>query len=85
MAQLGLPAGRLVSKVKNFPKTDQIEKFDQCQQPAKWAQLLAAGLKPGRSVDSSGLGAICIRSFTTAAFPATLFALFYYLDISCDQ
>jgi hypothetical protein len=83
VSQLGLPAGRLVSKLKNFPKTDQVEKFDQRQKPAKWAQLLAAGLKFGRSVDSSGPGATGTRSFTTAAFPATLFALFYHLGTSC--
>jgi hypothetical protein len=68
--------------MKNFPKTNQIEKFDQRQKPAKWAQLLAAGLKFGRSIDSSGPGAMGTRSFTTAAFAATLFALFCHLGTS---
>ena len=76
MAQLGLPRGRLVSKVKYFPKTDQIEKFDQRQKPAKWAQPLAAGLKLGGSVDFSGPCAICTKAFTTAAFPANFFRRF---------
>ncbi|MCU0591766.1 MAG: hypothetical protein MUC57_09855 [Desulfobacterales bacterium] len=43
---------------EKFPETDQIEKFDRRQKPVKWAQLLAAGLKLGRSVDSSGPGAM---------------------------
>jgi hypothetical protein len=69
--------------VKNFPKTDQIEKFNQRQKPAKWAQPLAACLKLGGSVDFSGPCAICTKSFTTAAFPVNLFASFYHLGTSC--
>jgi hypothetical protein len=83
VAQLGLPRGRLVSKVKYFPKTDQIEKFNQGQKPTKWAQLLAAGLKAVGIVDFYGPCAICTRSFTTAPFSANLFPLFYHLGTSC--
>jgi hypothetical protein len=68
---------------EKFPESHQIEKFNQRQKPAKWDQLLAAGLKPGGSVDFSGPCAIGTKSFTTAAFPANLFPSFYHLGISC--
>jgi len=58
--------------MKNFLKIDQIKKFDQRQNPAKWAQLLGACLKSRRSVDFSGPIAILTRSFTNAVFPANL-------------
>jgi hypothetical protein len=59
--------------VKNFPKTDQIEKFDQRQKPAKWAQLLAAGLVCRGSIDFSGLQAFSTKPFPVALFPGSFF------------
>ena len=83
MAQLGLPGWSLVSKVKNFTKTGQIEKFDQSQKPTKWAQLLAASLKPGRGIDFSGPIAFLTKTFTKAGFPVIVFSSFYHLGTSC--
>lgn len=48
-------------------KVDQIKKFDQCQKPAKWTQLLGAGLITRGSIDFSGFGAIFTKPFTNAA------------------
>ena len=56
-------------------KIDQIQKFDQRQKPAKWTQLLAAGLIGRRSIDFSGLGAIFINPFTIKVFLACYFFL----------
>jgi len=53
--------------VKDFMKIYQIEKSDQCQQPAKWTQLFHAGLMNGGSIDFSGFGAIFTKPFTNAA------------------
>jgi hypothetical protein len=80
-----LPGWGLVCKVKNLSKIDQIQKFDQRQKPAKWALLLASGLKAGRSVDFSGLGVILTRCFTCAVFPVKLFLSFYHLGTSCHS
>ena len=54
-------------------KIDQIQKFDQCQKPAKWAQLLGTGIVGRRCIDFSGLSAILLKPFTIALFPAILF------------
>jgi hypothetical protein len=68
--------------VKDFPKTDQIDKFDQRQKPAKWAQLLGAGLVSRGSVDFSGLRALFAKPFTAALFPVILMPSFYHLGTS---
>jgi len=57
-------------------KSNQIEKLDQRQQPAKWTQLLRAGLITRGSIDFSGFGAIFTKPFTNAAFPGNVFASF---------
>ncbi len=56
---------------------------DQGQKPAKWAQLLSASLVARRSIDSSGLSAVCFKTFTGAVFPGILFSSFYHLGTSC--
>ena len=48
--------------------------LNQRQRPAKWAQLLRAGLISGRCVDFSGLCTILIKSFTVTAFPVKIFS-----------
>ena len=64
-------------------KIDQIDKFDQRQKPAKWAQLLGAGLICRGSSDFSGLSALLTKPFTTAVFPVIVFSSFYHLGTSC--
>ncbi|MDX1284616.1 MAG: hypothetical protein R3182_06380, partial [Draconibacterium sp.] len=64
-------------------KIDQIDKFDQRQQPAKRAQLLGARFICRGSVDFSGLYTLFTKSFTTAAFPVKVFSSFYHLGTSC--
>ena len=64
-------------------KIDQIQKFDQRQKPAKWAQLLAASLICRGCIDFSGLSALLTKPFTTAVFPVTVFSSFYHLGTSC--
>lgn len=76
MTQLRLPGRSLVSKVKNFTKIDQIQKFNERQKSAKWAQLFAAGFKLSRGIDFYGTDAICKRSFTSMGFPAIFFRRF---------
>ncbi len=58
-------------------------KFDQCQKPSKWAQLLGTGVVACRSIDFSGFRTVCFKSFTGAAFPGILFSSFYHLGTSC--
>jgi hypothetical protein len=64
-------------------KIYQIEKFNQGQQPAKWAQLFGAGLKLRGSIDFSGLSLIFTKSFTNTVFPGILFPSFNHLGTSC--
>jgi hypothetical protein len=64
-------------------KINQIEKLDQRQQPAKWTQLLRAGLINRGSIDFSGFDAIFTKPFTNAAFPGIVFSSFYHLGTSC--
>jgi hypothetical protein len=73
----------MIGKVKNFMKIDQIDKFDQCQKPAKWAQLLGARLIYRGSIDFSGLSAFFTKSFTTVVFPVIVFSSNYHLGTSC--
>ena len=77
VSKLRFPRGLLIGKVKYFFKMHQVEKLDQRQKPAKWAQLLGTGLISGQCIDLSGLGAILMKPFTIALFPAILFPLFY--------
>jgi hypothetical protein len=72
-----------LSEVKDFPKTDQIEKFDQRQKPAKWAQLLAAGPIRHESVHFFWLSGPFTNPNTVAVFPAALFSFFNHLGTSC--
>jgi hypothetical protein len=51
MSQPGLTWRWLISKVKDFVKISQVEKFNQSQKPAKWTQLLSAGLTGRGSID----------------------------------
>ena len=54
-------------------KIDQIDKFDQRQKPAKWAQLLGAALICRGSIYFSGLSALLTKPLTTAVFPVIIF------------
>jgi len=71
-----------MSKVKDFMKINRIEKFNQRQKPAKWTQLLSAGLIGRGCIDFSGLGAIFTKPFTSALFPAIVFPSFNHLGTS---
>jgi len=82
VSQLGIAGWGPVSEVKDFAKTNQIDKFDQRQKPAKWAQLLAAGLINRGSVDFSGLRTFFTKPFTAALFPVSLISSFYHLGTS---
>jgi hypothetical protein len=64
-------------------KVNQIEKFYQGQKPAKWTQLLGAGLKLGGSIDFSGLSLIFAKPFTNTVFPGILSLSFNHLGTSC--
>jgi len=64
-------------------KIDQIQKFDQRQKPAKWAQLFAACLICRAGIDFSGLSALLTKPFTVAVFPVIVFSSFYHLGTSC--
>jgi hypothetical protein len=46
---------------KNVNKLYQVQKLDQCQKAAKWAQSLSTGPIGRGSLDSSGLRAITIK------------------------
>jgi hypothetical protein len=64
-------------------KIDQIDKFDQRQKPAKWAQLLGARFICRGSIDFSGISAFLTKPFTIAVFPVIVFSSFYHLGTSC--
>ena len=66
MAQLGHSGRCTVGGVECLPKINQIKKFDHRQQPAKWAQLLAAGIIWRRSIDFPGLGGAFFDPFVLA-------------------
>ena len=85
MTQFGITGWGPVSEVKDFPKTDQIDKFDQRQKPAEWAQLLGAGFVSRGSVDFSGPRALFTKPFTVAVFPVSLISFFYHLGTSCHS
>jgi hypothetical protein len=72
LRQLGITEWEPVSKVKKFTKTDQIDKFNQRQKPAKLAQLLSEGFVNRGSVDFSGLRALFTKPFTVALIPGSL-------------
>jgi hypothetical protein len=83
VSQLGITGWGPVSEVKDFPKTDQIDKFDQRQKPAEWAQLRGTGFVSRGSVDFSGPRAFFTKPFTAALFPGSLISSFYHLGTSC--
>ena len=83
MSQLGIAGWGPVSEVKDFPKTDQIDKFDQRQKPAEWAQLLGASFVSRGNVDFYGLRAIIAKPFTAALYPVSLIPSFSHLGTSC--
>jgi len=73
----------VISKVKYFLKPTRPKNLISAKS-RQMAQLLAAGLKFGRSVDSFVALARWTRSLSPPRrFPATLFALFYHLGTSC--
>jgi hypothetical protein len=82
VSQLGFAGRGLISKVKDFMKIDQIQKFDQRQKPAKWTQLFGTGLIRRGSIDFSGFSAIFRKPFTNAVFPGILFSSFNHLGTS---
>ena len=75
MTQLGLTGRGLISKVKDFMKINQIEKFDQRQKPAKWTQLLGAALIRRGGVYFTGLSAIFTKPFSNTVFADSIFCL----------
>ena len=70
--------------VNQLLELDQIQKLDQCQQPAKGAQLLPTGVVGGGSVDFTGSGAAVRKPFTVMRFGDRAKLLFNHLgDLPC--
>jgi len=79
MTQFRVPFRLPVGILENLFKLDQVQKFDQGQYAAKWAQQLCAGAVSSGSRDFPGVGADTFKPFTVAAFPVILFSLLNHL------
>ncbi len=65
--------------IKNLFELHQVQKFDQCQKPAKWTQPFAASPVCRGGLEFSGLSPIIIKTFIAVLFRVMLFSPFNHL------